>query len=412
MSMAVAVEVKGWCPGVLRPMQSGDGLIVRVRPRCGAFTLDQANVLAGLAERLGNGHIDLTRRANLQIRGLAEEGLTELQAELGKLGLVDADAKTEAVRNVMVAPLAGLDPDEAIDVRPVAAEIERALANDPRLRSLPAKFGLLVDGGGAVSIARERADICLRAVDEAVAVGLDTDAGTQWLGTTSPASASEVVLAAIHAFLDAGGRHRMRDLSDEGHAQVRARVLPMLAPINAFAPSSGRVLGVLSTSVGVAAPFGRLEARQLCRLVELAATAGARDLRTSPWRSLYLGVRDAAAGRALLAGARAIGLVVTDDDPVLRIEACPGAPDCERSTVDARGDARRLATLASARSFNGSIHVSGCAKGCARSASSELVLVGRAGRYQLIRNATTRGPVERLIDAEDLASAFRETADA
>ena len=47
MSVAASFEVKGWCPGGLRPMASGDGLIIRVRPWCGAFTLEQA---AGLAE--------------------------------------------------------------------------------------------------------------------------------------------------------------------------------------------------------------------------------------------------------------------------------------------------------------------------------------------------------------------------
>ena len=26
-----AAAIKGWCPGALRPMQSGDGLVVRVR---------------------------------------------------------------------------------------------------------------------------------------------------------------------------------------------------------------------------------------------------------------------------------------------------------------------------------------------------------------------------------------------
>ena len=78
MSAAASIEVKGWCPGALRPMQSGDGLIVRVRPCCGAFSLEQARGLADLARRLGNGHIDLTRRANLQLRGLVEERLPEL----------------------------------------------------------------------------------------------------------------------------------------------------------------------------------------------------------------------------------------------------------------------------------------------------------------------------------------------
>ena len=31
--------VRGWCPGALRPMESGDGLIVRLRPRAGAAHL-------------------------------------------------------------------------------------------------------------------------------------------------------------------------------------------------------------------------------------------------------------------------------------------------------------------------------------------------------------------------------------
>lgn len=151
MSVAAAAEVKGWCPGALRPMPSGDGLIVRVRPFCGALDLDQAHGLAELAGRLGNGHIDLTRRANLQLRGLAEEGLPELHAALGRLGLLDPDAETEAVRNIMVGPLAGLDPAQSFDVRPIVHALERGLAADERLQSLPAKFGLLVDGGGIVS---------------------------------------------------------------------------------------------------------------------------------------------------------------------------------------------------------------------------------------------------------------------
>jgi precorrin-3B synthase len=175
MSLAMAIEVKGWCPGILQPMQSGDGLIVRVRPRGGAFALTGARALADLAARLGNGHVDLTRRANLQLRGLSERALPELQQALGRLGLVDADAEVEAVRNVMVAPLART-------MRPVAEAIERTLVEDRRLRSLPAKFGVLVDEGGPLSIAGERADVALLLVGGMVAVGIDAPEGTRWLG--------------------------------------------------------------------------------------------------------------------------------------------------------------------------------------------------------------------------------------
>ena len=68
-----ALAIKGWCPGALRPMLSGDGLVVRVRPYGGRLDATQAAGLADLAERYGNGLIDVTSRANLQIRGVSEQ---------------------------------------------------------------------------------------------------------------------------------------------------------------------------------------------------------------------------------------------------------------------------------------------------------------------------------------------------
>ncbi|WP_252979256.1 hypothetical protein [Mameliella alba] len=37
-----APEIKGWCPGAWRPMLSGDGLVVRVRPHLARLDADQA----------------------------------------------------------------------------------------------------------------------------------------------------------------------------------------------------------------------------------------------------------------------------------------------------------------------------------------------------------------------------------
>ncbi|SEP49801.1 precorrin-3B synthase [Rhodospirillales bacterium URHD0017] len=402
--MNAVTDVKGWCPGILRPMASGDGLIVRVRPRGGAFSLETAATLADLAARLGNGHIDLTRRANLQLRGLTEDRLPELRAELATLGLLDPDTVTEAVRNVMVAPLAGLDPSQAFDVRPVARAIDDALTSDKRLHALPGKFGLLVDGGGAISIACERTDVGLAAVGDAFAFGLDTARGTRWLGMVPPAQAAEAAIAAAHGYLAVATRGRMRGLDEAAFAQVAAAV--RLSPMTGVPAAGGRRLGLLGSAVGIAAPFGRLEADQLRQLVKLAADAGAIDLRLSPWRAVYFGVRKDA-GVLVLEEARGAGLIVEENDPVLQVEACPGAPDCKSSSVDARGDARRLAAIAAAHGYRGSIHVSGCGKGCARSLPSDLVLAGKAGAYRLIRKATTRGPVERMVDADEFEALFQ-----
>ena len=409
MSMAAAVEVKGWCPGVLQPMQSGDGMIARVRPWGGAIGLAEAKALADAAERFGNGHIDLTRRANLQLRGLDEAGLGGLQDVVSSLGLVDRDARIEAVRNIMVAPLAGIDPREALDVRPLARALEKGLAEDEALHDLPSKFGFLVDGGGHVSIAGERADVALSASGRTVALGLDTRAGTRWIGCASPGDVAKVALSAARAFLDIRvGQRRLRDLGEEELARLCAVLDPMLHAVDGdIRIASQRPLGVLSCgddrfAVGVAAAFGRLEAPQFQRFVAAASEAGATDIRPSPWRSLYVEARDDVAARRLVEAARDIGLIVDEADPVLRIDACPGAPACRSSSVDTRRDARRLAALA----FKGSLHVSGCAKGCARTAPADLVLVGELGRYKVIRNGTTRDEAERTINAEEAGALF------
>ncbi|MDP3158736.1 MAG: precorrin-3B synthase [Reyranella sp.] len=402
MSLAAVIDVKGWCPGVLRPMQSGDGLLARVRPWCGALRLDAAKGLADAAERFGNGHIDLTRRANLQIRGLGDASVRGLQDAVEQLGLVDRDAEAEAGRNIMVSPLAGIDPAEA-DIRPIAGALADLLAHDTGLQRLPSKFGFLVDGGGPVSIAGERADISLKAMGRMMAVGLDTPAGTDWVGSTSIDEAADVAVAIARIFIGlARQQDRLRDLGEGPFRRLRAIVRKGLGPIGGPSIESRRLIGVKGFAVGVATPFGRLEAHQLRSLASLAGEAGAADIRLSPWRALYVGARDAAAAQTLLKGAHEIGLIVDANDPILRIDACPGAPACRSSSVDTRRTARRLA----GSPFTGSIHVSGCAKGCARSAPADLVLVGEQGRYGVIRNGTARDLPQRILDASEAGVLF------
>ncbi len=353
MNAAAAFEVKGWCPGALRPMESGDGLLVRIKPWAGAFTPAQADGLASIAARLGNGQIDLTRRANLQIRGLSDEALPELHRALDRLGLLDPDAATEAARNVMVGPVA------APAVRALTGALTEAIAAERRLAALPPKFGWLVDGGGPLSIVDERADVALSASAEGVALRAQ---GT-WLGIAAPDRAVKAAIA-----LALGDR-------------------PLLAAMAAIPAGGTRRLGAHSGFFGVGAPFGRLEAGQLAAL---ANTAGASEIRLSPWRALYID--------GPVPDATALGLIVDESNPLLRIEACPGAPACRSSSVDTRGDAHRLA----ARGFEGTIHVSGCAKGCARSAAADLTLVGHNGRYGVVHNGTTRDRVERSLAPEEL----------
>ena len=399
-----AFEVKGWCPGALKPMRSGDGLIVRVRPRCGMFRPDELVVLAEAAQRFGNGHIDLTRRANLQIRGVGEESLPGLHDVIGGLGLLDPTPEGEAVRNLMISPLAGVDPAEVLDIRGIALEIARLLVSERALWALPSKFGFIVDGCGTLTLADERADIRLTAIrngaNPSVAIGIDTQAGIDWLGSVSPAAAATAAMETARAFLEVTPnkmRQRVRDLSAKGFASLRSAMRSRLDPLTVVpektAGSSDRRVGLLDLgsgrfAVGIAAPFGRVETDQLRILAGEMAAFGVKEIRLSPWRILYAGIPGASIGQAILDVAGGAGLIVDPDDPLLRVEACPGAPACRSTRLDTRGDARRLAALSSRFGFEGTVHVSGCAKGCAKSAAADLVLVGAEDVYGIVRNGT------------------------
>ncbi|MGY3466327.1 hypothetical protein ACVW0I_003198 [Bradyrhizobium sp. LM6.11] len=148
-----ASVVKGWCPGALRPMQSGDGLVVRVRPFGGRLDAAQISGLARLAERHGNGLIDVTSRANLQIRGVSDTSHRLLLDGLSELALLDPDSDTESRRNILVTPFwrAG-DTTQSL-----AAELEEALA-DSKLE-LPTKFGFAIDDGTSRVLAGDSADV-------------------------------------------------------------------------------------------------------------------------------------------------------------------------------------------------------------------------------------------------------------
>lgn len=424
-AMAEPASVKGWCPGALRPMQTGDGLIVRVRPRCGALSIAQVAALCDVARRYGNGHIDLTRRANLQIRGISQRALPDVWAALSNAGLMDVHVDGEAVRNVMVSPLAEIDPTEAVDVRPIAAALERALLETPQLWSLPGKFGFVVDGGGVLPLDGERADIRLKAVvvrERAdIALGIDTSGGVQWVRVFDPDAACEAAVRMALAFvaLPKPPRARMRDLDADARAALCRAIGDDGAQIDHVSTSrcTPDRVGLISAAgsgiaVGIGAPFGRLMADALSGAVDVAAKLAITEFRLSPWRVLYAALPDQSAAATLIDAARDCGLVTAPMDPVLAIDACPGAPACRSACADTRAAAQRIAALLPLPGVS-SVHVSGCAKGCARSEPADLVLVAGSRGFGIVRSGTAETTPSAYLapaDVNDLPAILRSGA--
>jgi len=349
----VTVMIKGWCPSAYRPMMSGDGLIVRVRPHAGRLDRAQVMGLCEAAGQYGSGIIDLTNRANLQIRGVAQEDHAALVEALSVFGLLDADPSQEARCNIIVAP----DWRACDTTARLADALAQRLGELPRL---PAKFGFAVDAGEGPVLTDAPADI---RIERGACGGLIVRADGAAQGCpVAESEAIDAVVALAHWFAAHGEERRMARL-------LRAFPLPQAwqgeppAPARA-PPRAGDDIG----GPALGAPFGQLPAEALAHLM-LASRATA--LRVTPWRLFAL------------EGARALpahGFINAPDDPLLRVDACPGAPACPAATVETRTLARALA-----RALAGHVHVSGCEKGCARPRAANVTLVGRDGGFDLVR---------------------------
>jgi len=396
--MTTAPAIKGWCPMLLSPMQSGDGWLARVKPSAGKVSAAAAHVVADAARRHGNGHIDLTSRANFQIRGLTPQGAELLAETIIGHGLANANPSMEAIRNVMASPLGSDDPSAAFDSHALARDIEAMLAGEPALWALPSKFGILLDGGGVLPLHDVNADIMVRPYEGALALHLD-------LGTLAtlcdPASLAETIEALALVFL------RMSAERSEPPRRIRALVMAVgeeaifaaaglsttsLPPLPKSEPQSP--IGLISLrdqargAFGVGLPFGRIDGEALATLADLSERYGDASLRTTPWRALLLIGIASVDEKILRDEVTALGLIADSSDPRLTIFACVGAPSCQSASVDARGDASYLATAIRATPDD-TMHVSGCVKACAHRSPAALTLVGRDGRYDLVRNGTT-----------------------
>ena len=345
---------KGWCPGAYRPMMAADGLVLRVRPRLAQLTAAQALGLCALARRFGHGYLDLTSRANLQIRGVAPADHGVLVEALDGLGLLDADPRMEERRNILVAPFW-----QAGDIthRLALALVER-LAELP---DLPAKVGFAIDCGARPALGMASADI--RIEQGAAGLILRADGATAGRAITED-SAMDTLLDMAH-WLAARVTPERRRMA---RVVTAAPLPPDWNEAAASPPAAPPGIGLYPGGALVGAAFGHIDAEALAQVI---AAQNLAAIRLTPWRMLAL-------ERGSLPEDPAF--VTRADDPLLRVDACPGAPFCPSASVATRDLARQLASH-----VTGTLHVSGCAKRCARQKPADMTLIGRAGRFDIVR---------------------------
>ena len=445
-----AFSRRGACPALSVPMQTGDGLLVRLNPLAGGLS---PKALIGLGEsalRHGNGIMEVTARGNLQIRGLTEESARLLAAEVNALGVV---VRTGVP--VETGPLAGIDPQEIADPRPLTDRIRAAIEEAGLTARLGPKVSVVVDGGGQLAMDAVTADVRLKAVRATgevlwrVSVSGDGRSAKP-LATVNADAACDIAVAALRMVAEKGREAHTRDLSERQlnsltswHSVTPLSVLPDISPLRGEialssppspisnterlertsarrAPSaelpisplagemSGRTeggakerqparspIGIFELAqghaLGVGLPFGSMPAQNLIDLAGQAPELGITEIRLAPGRTLlFLGLPPSACS-SLQTTAVALGFVISPADPRTRIAACPGTPACASGRIATRAIAEKIAAE-SPYFFDASLtlHISGCAKGCAHPGPAALTLVGDENGAGLVVDGTAK----------------------
>lgn len=367
--------VRGACPSVHEPFVELDGALVRVRLPGGRLPAAAAHDLAAVAARVGAGPFELTNRANLQLRGVPVEAAPQVRDALVAAGITPAVPAADARRNVLGSPTAGVDAAELVDTRPLVDALAARLAASA-IAPPSAKFGVLVDGGGAVHVRGRRHDVALGAVrthDGALAYEVA-------LGAALPLTrgARDIVRIVdpdtVPALVDAvaGGRDAEPLLDEYPASDLLSAVAPS-APAVGVHPQrdAGRVW------VGAVPVLGRLDAGTLAALADLAVD----ELRITPWRGVVFVDVPATDVGPLARRLEHLGLVRDPDHPANSVVACAGSRGCAAGLADAQADARALVGRLLATPVEqrpASVHVSGCEKGCARAQPAEVTFVATA----------------------------------
>ncbi|MFK7701877.1 precorrin-3B synthase [Pseudomonas caspiana] len=404
------------CPGLLRIVPALDGGICRIKLAGGSLSAAQARAVANAAQTYAHGVIEATNRANLQIRGIGDQQVALIDTLLAA-GLGPNNPDSDDVRNLMLSPVAGLDPHMLLDVRPLAAQILAALENNPRFHDLSPKFALSLDGGEAMVMLEHPHDLWLSALkmDGEIMLGFGLagcPAQDSPLAAVPMANGLELVLAVLELFLDLARPEqvRMRHLLEEVPAQqllanlqqrlsIELRVDQKITAWRRPAIVSNQHLGVYpqqqagKVAVGGGVPLGRLDPAMLNAVAQLAADFGDGSLRLTPWQSLLLPNVPSERGEQVLSALEAAGLLCSADQPLAQIIACTGSTDCAKGLADTKTDARLLAGQLQRSGVSRAVHLSACKRSCAAAHLASVTLLAVSpGHYDLyFRDAAQPG---------------------
>lgn len=386
-----------------------DAYMARLRIPGGRLKAYQLREIGRAAQELTTGYIQVTTRANLQIRLIEPKNAPELLHRIQGVGLHTRGSGADNIRNLTANPTFGIDPHELIDVSPFVDQLAQIIISSREFYDLPRKFNIAFDGSGIIGCAEDTNDIGLRAVLHGdgvafrVALGGATGhkAFARDLGVlVPPAKLVKVVVELIRVFIANGNRGnrkaaRLKHLLDSwtleryleetekllGHGLERSA--PEAAPTSSEKPHSH--IGVYPQKqaglnyIGIALPIGQLAPKHLLRLADLAENYGGGEVRLTVWQNIILPHIPDAYVETVKKALVKMGFHWQQSHLRSGLIACTGNSYCKYASSNTKGHAAALADylekkLSLDQPIN--IHLTGCPHSCAQHYMGDIGLLG------------------------------------
>jgi ferredoxin-nitrite reductase len=398
-----------------------ESFMCRLRIPGGVIKSFQLRELARISQELTSGYVQITTRANLQLRLIEPKNAPEALRRIQAVGLHTRGAGADNIRNLTCNPTAGIDPHELVDTLPLCHQLAQIIINDRSFYDLPRKFNIAFDGGGLIGTVEDTNDIGLKAVRIDAPVG-DITAGVYFrvalggatghqafardLGVLiNPDEVLKVTTALVRVYIANGNRGdrkqaRLKHLLETwplekyldeterllGYKLFRASNDLQRPAANSQLPSPPHShVGVFAQRqpglnyLGVAVPVGNIAPKQMLRLAEIADHYGSGEVRLTVWQNLILPNIPDAFVETVKKSLVKMGLHWQQSNLRSGIVACTGNSYCKFASSNTKGHALELADYLERRvqlDRPVNIHLTGCPNSCAQHYIGDIGLLG------------------------------------
>jgi ferredoxin-nitrite reductase len=389
-----------------------DAFMSRLRIPGGVLKSYQLRELAHIAQQITSGYVQVTTRANLQMRLIQSKDAPEFLHRIQAIGLHTRGSGADNIRNLTMNPTAGVDPVELIDVQPFVQQISQVILNDRSFYDLPRKFNIAYDGGGLIGSVEDTNDIGVKAVrvgDEIlfrIALGGATGhkSFARDLGVVvPPAEITKVVAAVVRVYIEHGCRtnrkrarlkHLLETMSfDDYLALVEKKLGTTLrrAPYDvtqmrwASQELAHSHVGDFPQKqkgfsyVGATCPVGHITPKQMLRVAELAELYGSGEVRLTVWQNFIIPNVPEAFVPTLKKALDKAGLPTKQSNLASGVIACTGNSYCKFAQANTKGHALDIIKQLEKRvplDQPVNIHVTGCPNSCAQHYMGDIGCLG------------------------------------